>query len=114
MAIEVSRPLIEARKHVLKVSLPQQAVEVEGDAGRLAQVVSNLLNNSAKYSDDGGRIELTVEVTGDRGRAARERHRHRDRTGHVAENLRSVCPGERFDEPLRRRGWGSDWPWCAT
>ena len=65
LAVEISRPLIDARKHVLKVSLPQQAVEVEGDPGRLAQVVSNLLNNSAKYSEDGGRIELTVEAIGD-------------------------------------------------
>ena len=38
---------------------------MEGDPGRLAQVVSNLLNNSAKYSDDGGRIELTLEAIGD-------------------------------------------------
>ena len=65
LAVEISRPLIEARKHVLKVSLPQQAVEVEGDPGRLAQVVSNLLNNSAKYSNDGGRIELAIEAVGD-------------------------------------------------
>ena len=65
LAIEVSRPLIDARKHVLKISFPRQAVEVEGDLGRLAQVVSNLLNNSAKYSEDGGRIELTVESIGD-------------------------------------------------
>ena len=65
LAIEVSRPLIDARKHVLKVSLPRQAVEVDGDPGRLAQVVSNLLNNSAKYSDDGGRIELTLEAIGE-------------------------------------------------
>jgi signal transduction histidine kinase/ActR/RegA family two-component response regulator len=65
LAVEVSRPLIDARKHVLNVSLPQEAVEVEGDPGRLAQVVSNLLNNSAKYSDDGDRIELTLEATGD-------------------------------------------------
>ena len=65
LAIEISRPLIDARKHVLKVSLPRQAVEVEGDPGRLAQVVSNLLNNSAKYSEDGGHIELTVEAIGD-------------------------------------------------
>jgi signal transduction histidine kinase/ActR/RegA family two-component response regulator len=65
LAIEVSRPLIDARKHVLKVSLPRQAVEVEGDLGRLAQVVSNLLNNSAKYSEDGSRIELSVESIGD-------------------------------------------------
>ncbi len=87
LAVEVSRPLIDARKHVLKVSLPAQAVEVEGDAGRLAQVVSNLLNNSAKYSEDGGLIELTRG--GDRrpGRSARARHGHWDRTRHATENL---------------------------
>jgi signal transduction histidine kinase/CheY-like chemotaxis protein len=64
-AIEISRPLIDARKHVLDVSLPEPAVEVEGDAGRLVQVVVNLLNNSAKYSDDRSRIELTLEAVGD-------------------------------------------------
>jgi CheY-like chemotaxis protein len=65
LAVEVSRPLIDARKHFLKVSLPGQPVEVDGDPGRLVQVVSNLLNNSAKYSEDRGRIDLTVEVIGD-------------------------------------------------
>ena len=65
LAIEVSRPLIDARKHLLEVSLSRRPVEVEGDPGRLAQVVSNLLNNSAKYSEDRGRIELTVEAIGD-------------------------------------------------
>ena len=81
LAIEVSRPLIDARKHVLKVSLPGHAVEVDGDAGRLAQVVSNLLNNSAKYSDEGGRIELILEAIGDQAVLAPARHGHRDRTG---------------------------------
>ena len=65
-AVESSRPLIESRRHVLTVSLPAYAVEVEGDPGRLAQVVSNLLNNSAKYSEDGGHIELTLESIRDR------------------------------------------------
>jgi CheY-like chemotaxis protein len=65
-AVESSRPLIESRKHVLTVSLPSYAVEVEGDPGRLAQVVSNLLNNSAKYSEVGGHIELTLEAIRDR------------------------------------------------
>jgi signal transduction histidine kinase/ActR/RegA family two-component response regulator len=65
LAIEMSRPLIDKREHVLEISLPRRAVEVAGDTGRLAQVVSNLLNNSAKYSDDGSRIELTVEANGD-------------------------------------------------
>ena len=64
-AIEISRPLIDARRHVLNVSLPRQAVEVHGDLGRLAQVVSNLLNNSAKYSEDGGQIDLAVEAIAD-------------------------------------------------
>lgn len=65
-AVESSRPLIESRKHVLTLSLPAYAVEVEGDPGRLTQVVSNLLNNSAKYSEDGGHIELSLESIRDR------------------------------------------------
>ena len=64
LAVEVSRPLIDARKQLLNVSLPGHPVEVEGDPGRLAQVVSNLLNNSAKYSEDGARIDLTFEAIG--------------------------------------------------
>jgi signal transduction histidine kinase/ActR/RegA family two-component response regulator len=65
-AVESSRPLIEARKQHLEVSLPERAVEVEGDLLRLVQVVSNLLNNAAKYTGEGGRIALSVEDDGDR------------------------------------------------
>jgi CheY-like chemotaxis protein/two-component sensor histidine kinase len=64
LAIEIGRPLIDARKHTLTVSIPSYAVDVEGDSGRLAQVVANLLNNSSKFMDDGGRIELTLENVG--------------------------------------------------
>ena len=64
-AVESSRPLIDARKHRLDVSLPVQPAEVEGDLVRLVQVVSNLLNNSAKYTEEGGRIALAVETDGD-------------------------------------------------
>jgi CheY-like chemotaxis protein/two-component sensor histidine kinase len=64
-AIEASRPLIDARHHELFVTLPSQAVRVEGDPVRLAQVFANLLNNAAKYTLDGGRLQLFVERTSD-------------------------------------------------
>ena len=64
-ALETSRFLIDARKHHLAVSIPEQAVLVAGDLSRLAQVVSNLLANSAKYTEAGGWIELAVEADGD-------------------------------------------------
>jgi PAS domain S-box-containing protein len=60
-AVETARPLIEARRHALEVLLPDHAVPVEGDPVRLTQVTANLLNNAAKYTDEGGRILLSVE-----------------------------------------------------
>lgn len=60
-AVETSQPLIEARGHELQVSLPQHTVRLDGDFTRLAQVISNLLNNSAKYTDAGGKLALSVE-----------------------------------------------------
>ncbi|HUP29947.1 MAG TPA: ATP-binding protein [Usitatibacter sp.] len=59
-AIETSRPLIDGAKHQLSVTLPQEPVLLEADAMRLSQVFSNLLNNSAKYTDPGGHIHLTA------------------------------------------------------
>jgi CheY-like chemotaxis protein/anti-sigma regulatory factor (Ser/Thr protein kinase) len=64
-AMEASRPLIDARKHTLEVSLPEEVLRVQGDPTRLAQVVSNLLNNAAKYTPEGGHIQLTVGRHGD-------------------------------------------------
>lgn len=60
-AVETSRPLIDARGHQLTVALPDPPLYVEADAARLAQVVSNLLNNAAKYTRGAGRIDLVAE-----------------------------------------------------
>jgi PAS domain S-box-containing protein len=64
-AIEASRPSIDAARHELVVDLPAQPVTLEGDLTRLAQVVSNLLNNAAKYTLPGGRIEIVARADGD-------------------------------------------------
>lgn len=60
ISMEMSRPLVEAGGHQLVVSRPPEPIYVEGDAVRLAQVFANLLTNAAKYTDRGGRIELTL------------------------------------------------------
>jgi two-component system CheB/CheR fusion protein len=57
-AIEAARPVLDRKRHLLTLDLPGQAVRLEADAVRLAQVFSNLLVNAAKYTDAGGRIEL--------------------------------------------------------
>jgi PAS domain S-box-containing protein len=62
-AIETARPILDTKHHTLSVDLPKQAVRLEADAVRLAQIISNLLINAAKYTDPGGHIQL---------RAARE------------------------------------------
>jgi CheY-like chemotaxis protein len=64
-AVETSKPMIDHFGHTLTVSLPPQPVIIDADRTRLAQVFSNLLNNSAKYMDRGGHIRLTGELQGD-------------------------------------------------
>jgi signal transduction histidine kinase len=61
-AIAAVRPQMEARKHMLKVTAPSDAVLVYVDAGRITQVLVNVLSNAAKYSPDGSRIVLTAAV----------------------------------------------------
>jgi PAS domain S-box-containing protein len=64
-AVETSRPLIEANGHELTVSLPEEPIHLDADLTRLAQVLSNLLNNAAKYTDRGGHLRLAAERQGD-------------------------------------------------
>lgn len=61
-AVETSRPLIDGQGHQLTIRVPTDPVRVRGDAARLSQVISNLLNNAARYTPNGGRIKLTVDL----------------------------------------------------
>ncbi|MDB6076612.1 MAG: hybrid sensor histidine kinase/response regulator, partial [Akkermansiaceae bacterium] len=63
-AVEAARPMIEARKHLLEFAPVPQGLVLEADRHRLAQIVSNLLSNAAKYTPPGGRIGLAVKVQG--------------------------------------------------
>ena len=60
-ALETAGPLIEKRRHEAVRTLPPEPVWVLGDATRLEEVVVNLLNNAAKYTNEGGRIEVSLE-----------------------------------------------------
>jgi two-component system CheB/CheR fusion protein len=61
-AVDTSLPLIEAAKHKLHVAVPDEPLMMDADPVRLAQVFANLLNNSAKYTQEGGEITVKVHV----------------------------------------------------
>ncbi|MFZ5546410.1 MAG: PAS domain-containing hybrid sensor histidine kinase/response regulator [Pseudomonadota bacterium] len=61
-SIEAARPLIDARRHTLELRIPDDPISMVGDGTRLAQVLQNLLVNAAKFTDEGGRIELDLRT----------------------------------------------------
>ncbi|HET6280207.1 MAG TPA: ATP-binding protein [Polyangia bacterium] len=63
-AVETGAPLIQAARHRLDVSLPEQPLWLKGDPVRLTQILSNLINNAARYTPDGGEIALSARRDG--------------------------------------------------
>ncbi|HEV8069536.1 MAG TPA: ATP-binding protein [Planctomycetaceae bacterium] len=61
-AVETSSPLIDAARHQLAISLPTEPILLDVDPVRMVQVISNLLNNAAKYTNNGGQIWLSARV----------------------------------------------------
>ncbi|SDP14722.1 hypothetical protein SAMN04488595_10533 [Ralstonia sp. 25mfcol4.1] len=65
-AVETVRPLLESRRHTLRLALPEQPLPVRGDMVRLTQIFANLLHNAAKFTPEGGQI--AVEATASDGK----------------------------------------------
>jgi PAS domain S-box-containing protein len=63
-AVETSRPTIDAASHELQISLPSKPINLNVDPARMSQVFSNLLNNAAKFTERGGRIEIEARAEG--------------------------------------------------
>jgi two-component system, chemotaxis family, CheB/CheR fusion protein len=64
-AVELCRPLVDAARHTLTVSLPDEPVVLRADQVRLTQVLVNVLNNAIKFTPPGGHIWLLAEATGE-------------------------------------------------
>jgi signal transduction histidine kinase len=64
-AVETVQPMLTQQGHELSVRVDSRPLFVEGDLTRLTQIVGNILSNAIKYTDPGGRIELTAGVVGD-------------------------------------------------
>ncbi|QBE65433.1 sensor histidine kinase [Pseudoduganella lutea] len=104
-ALEQAQPLIARKEHACRVDLPPEPVYICGDVKRLVQILSNLLNNSAKYTPprrDHRRAPGNPRRLGLRD-GGRQWHRHRRR--HACPRVRPLLPGRADARPDRRRPW---------
>ena len=111
-AADASRPFLEERRHALSLVLPAAPIYVDGDSGRLSQVITNLVENAAKYTEPGGQITVTVEQRDDEVVL-----RVRDSgIGIAAEDLERVFEPftkSRHASPTPAADWDWDSPWCG-
>ena len=94
-AVEATRPLIDAQAHALTVDAPERPIWVDADFTRIAQALSNLLSNAAKYTEPGGRISIAAASDDAGCDRDRDRYRHRHPATAAAADLRHVhaAPG---------------------
>ncbi len=112
--LEIVRPLIDSKRHVLAVHVPDTPVWVFGDFSRLSQIFSNVLHNAAKYTTDGGNIELHVTAR------SRQRRACACATTESASSRSSCRTSSRCSRRVTagstaaRAGWASASPWFGA
>ena len=102
-AVDVAAPLLEEKRHRLEIKVPKGGLLVDIDAARMTQVFGNMLNNAAKYTDQGRRDH---DLRGGYGRPRdRDDRRQRDRhpIGASPEGVRALHASRARDRPPARR-----------